>query len=205
MSVLGRLRFAFVRSYRTLWLLEHIYTKVDVHSKQELMDLVGAYQLPPCVDKSLGEAISMASTGGNFPFAFRGVRCRVGVCDFIAVHGGYYLLTLVFHDQAESITEAVTGYEARLARADLPNIPFHSEPLINGHFGREVRRCRLAMRDTPGLRRRTTKSLSTLTLAKTGTSEMRTPQCARKRGRAVYHQQVLSHRAGDAQKGRKTA
>lgn len=43
------------------------------------------------------------------------------------------MLTLVFHDQAESITEAVTGYEARLARADLPNIPFHSEPLINGH------------------------------------------------------------------------
>lgn len=97
------------------------------------MDLVGAYQLPPCVDKSLGEAIGMASTGGNFPFAFGGVRCRVGVFDFIAVHGGYYLLTLVFHDQAESITEAVTGYEARLARADLPNIPFHSEPLINGH------------------------------------------------------------------------
>ena len=28
----------------------------------------------------------------------------------------YYLLTLVFHDQAESITEAVTGYEARLAK-----------------------------------------------------------------------------------------
>ena len=45
----------------------------------------------------------------------------------------YYLLTLVFHDQAESITEAVTGYETRLARADLPNIPFRSEPFINGH------------------------------------------------------------------------
>lgn len=43
------------------------------------------------------------------------------------------MLTLVFHDQAESITEAVTGYEARLARADLPNILFHSEPLKNGH------------------------------------------------------------------------
>ena len=28
---------------------------------------------------------------------------------------------------------AVTGYEAKLARADLPNIPFHSEPLMNGH------------------------------------------------------------------------
>lgn len=31
----------------------------------------------------------MASTGGNFPFAFRGVRRRVGAFDFIAVHGGY--------------------------------------------------------------------------------------------------------------------
>ena len=45
----------------------------------------------------------------------------------------YYLLTLVFHDQADSIAEAVTGYEAKLARTDLPNIPFHSEPLTNGH------------------------------------------------------------------------
>lgn len=45
----------------------------------------------------------------------------------------YYLLTLVFHDQADSIAEAVTGYEAKLARADLPNILFHSEPLMNGH------------------------------------------------------------------------
>ena len=45
----------------------------------------------------------------------------------------YYLLTLVFHDQADSIAEAVTGYEAKLAMADLPNIPFHSEPLMNGH------------------------------------------------------------------------
>lgn len=44
----------------------------------------------------------------------------------------YYLLTLVFHDQADSIAEAVTGYEAKLARTDLPNIPFHSEPLMNG-------------------------------------------------------------------------
>ena len=31
----------------------------------------------------------------------------------------YYLLTLVFHDQADSAAEAVTGYEAKLARAVL--------------------------------------------------------------------------------------
>lgn len=44
----------------------------------------------------------------------------------------YYLLTLVFHDQADSIAEAVTGHEAKLAGADLPNIPFRSEPLMHG-------------------------------------------------------------------------
>ena len=61
----------------------------------------------------------------------------------------YYLLTLVFHDQADSIAEAVTGYEAKLARADLPNITFHSEPLMNGHkdyefLGLEQRKAMLA-------------------------------------------------------------
>ena len=45
----------------------------------------------------------------------------------------YYLLTLVFHDRVDSIAEAATGYETKLARADLPNIPFHSEPLMNVH------------------------------------------------------------------------
>ena len=40
----------------------------------------------------------------------------------------YYLLTLVFHNQADIIAEAVRGYEAKLTRADLPSIPFHSEP-----------------------------------------------------------------------------
>ena len=45
----------------------------------------------------------------------------------------YFLLTLVFHDQAASIAEQVAIYERSLATADLPNIPFHSEPLLNGH------------------------------------------------------------------------
>lgn len=45
----------------------------------------------------------------------------------------YFRGAIVFHDQADSIAEAVTGYEAKLARAGLPNIPFHSETLMNGH------------------------------------------------------------------------
>ena len=40
----------------------------------------------------------------------------------------YYLLTLVFHNQADSIAEAVTGYEAKLARADPPTSRFTPNP-----------------------------------------------------------------------------
>ena len=49
----------------------------------------------------------------------------------------YYLLTLVFHDQADDIMEEVRGYESRLIENGLPDIAFHSEPLLNGHKGYE--------------------------------------------------------------------
>lgn len=45
----------------------------------------------------------------------------------------YYLLTLLVHDQSEGIADKVSRYEQSLASSDLPNIPFHSEPLLNGH------------------------------------------------------------------------
>ena len=45
----------------------------------------------------------------------------------------YYLITLVFHDQSESISPHVERYEQHLADASLPNIPFHAGPLLNGH------------------------------------------------------------------------
>lgn len=37
-------------------------------------------------------------------------------------HAKYYLLTLVFHNQADSIIDLVMTYERSLADADLPNI-----------------------------------------------------------------------------------
>ena len=49
----------------------------------------------------------------------------------------YYLLTLVFHDQADDILSEVRSYEKRLAENGLPDIAFHSEPLLNGHKGYE--------------------------------------------------------------------
>ena len=45
----------------------------------------------------------------------------------------YYLLTLVFHDQADDIEERLGSYERSLADAGLPNYPFHASPLMNGH------------------------------------------------------------------------
>lgn len=45
----------------------------------------------------------------------------------------YYLLTLVIHNQSENIADKVTRYEQSLIDSDLPNIPFHSEPLLNSH------------------------------------------------------------------------
>ena len=44
----------------------------------------------------------------------------------------YYLLSFVFHDRGNDILESVGMHENALRRADLPNIPFHSEPLLNG-------------------------------------------------------------------------
>ena len=64
----------------------------------------------------------------------------------------YYLLTLVIHDQSEGIADKIARYEQSLLDSDLPNIPFHSEPLLNGHgphegislqaHQRELRTCR---------------------------------------------------------------
>jgi len=45
----------------------------------------------------------------------------------------YFLLTLVFHDQADSIKDKVGRYEESLSRSDLPNIAFHAGPALNGH------------------------------------------------------------------------
>ncbi|MDK6399655.1 DUF3800 domain-containing protein [Pauljensenia sp. UMB1235] len=45
----------------------------------------------------------------------------------------FYILTLVFHQQSKPINEYVSQYEQSLNVADLPNIPFHSEPLLNGN------------------------------------------------------------------------
>ncbi|MBR3327522.1 MAG: DUF3800 domain-containing protein [Atopobiaceae bacterium] len=48
-------------------------------------------------------------------------------------HDRYFLLTLVVHDQADPIARVIGNYEGHLTLRDLPNIPFHSEPLLNGH------------------------------------------------------------------------
>lgn len=50
-----------------------------------------------------------------------------------STHARYFILTLVLHDQNEGIANDISIYEQSLTAADIPNIPFHSEPLLNGH------------------------------------------------------------------------
>lgn len=45
----------------------------------------------------------------------------------------YYVLTLVFHDQAEELGERLRRHAAGLRERGLADIPFHAGPLMNGH------------------------------------------------------------------------
>ena len=44
----------------------------------------------------------------------------------------YYLLTVVMHDQSDDIADSIEAYEGALRAKDLPDIPFHASPLMNG-------------------------------------------------------------------------
>ena len=46
---------------------------------------------------------------------------------------GYYLLTIVTHEQNNSIDEIVDDYQTRLAAHALPDTPFHMKDLLHGH------------------------------------------------------------------------
>ena len=44
----------------------------------------------------------------------------------------HYLLTVVMHDQSESIADSIAAYEGALRAKGLPDIPFHASQLMNG-------------------------------------------------------------------------
>ena len=46
---------------------------------------------------------------------------------------GYYMLTLVLHNQDDDISPPIASYESRLSFEGLPDIPFHNVDLIHGH------------------------------------------------------------------------
>lgn len=45
----------------------------------------------------------------------------------------YYILTLVFHDQKDSIVVELEKYHKGLAMRGLRDLPFHAGPIMNGH------------------------------------------------------------------------
>ena len=48
-------------------------------------------------------------------------------------HSRYCLVTLLMHEQSDSIESNIVKYEECLQEASLPNIAFHASPLMNGH------------------------------------------------------------------------
>lgn len=46
---------------------------------------------------------------------------------------GYYMATLVFHNQSKRLERFIDSYVARLQLEDLHDIPFHSVDLLHGH------------------------------------------------------------------------
>lgn len=46
---------------------------------------------------------------------------------------GYYMLTLVFNDQADELAPLIDAYDSRLALEGLPDIAFHNVELVHGH------------------------------------------------------------------------
>lgn len=48
-------------------------------------------------------------------------------------HSKYYALSLVFHDQSQSIAEKIEKHRRGLRDRGLEDIPFHAGPLLTGH------------------------------------------------------------------------
>lgn len=61
------------------------------------------------------------------------ISCFVDETGQQDMRAGYYMLTLVFHDQSESIAPMIDAYEKRLAFEDLPDAAFHAKDLLHGH------------------------------------------------------------------------
>ena len=87
---------------------------------------------------------------------------------------GYYLLTLVLHDQSTPLGPFVSDYESHVALNGLPDIAFHMKDLLHGHgdYERDGRRMR---------RRRPTESQATSpkTLGLCHAAQTRPPSRAR--------------------------
>lgn len=49
------------------------------------------------------------------------------------MRAGYYMVTMVIHNQAESLQPYIERYEARLRQSGVDDIPFHMVKLLHGH------------------------------------------------------------------------
>ena len=82
--------------------------------------------------------MDLASTGGNFPFAFRGVRRRVGGFDCIAVHGGYVRTEFIGEKGASSVLRRTTSVFAKRQCASLRDLLEHGTKAYFSSFVRKL-------------------------------------------------------------------
>ena len=70
-------------------------------------------------------------------FAFpRRVRLSKCAKNFtLPLSEGRYLVAVALHNHAEGVEEAIGRYEARLAEAGLPDVPFHGKDMLHGNEG----------------------------------------------------------------------
>lgn len=66
----------------------------------------------------------------------------------------HYLLTVVMHNQSDSIADSIEAYESALRTKGLPDIPFHASPLMNGkdqYSGLDLRTRKMLLGLVPSL------------------------------------------------------
>ena len=92
------------------------------------------YLLPSLwTNRSLSREVKVPAQTVSFSITVRELSIFADESGTEADTSGYYLLTLVLHDQSEDVTGPISDYESALRIRGLTDIPMHSSPLLRGN------------------------------------------------------------------------
>lgn len=84
-------------------------------------------------NRSLSREVKVPAQTVSFSITVRELSIFADESGTEADTSGYYLLTLVLHDQSEDVTGPISDYESALRIRGLTDIPMHSSPLLRGN------------------------------------------------------------------------